>query len=300
MHAEKYFNKMRFTNIKIRNLTFKNPLILASGTFGWGDKFIEVANKMGGIVTKGLTIEPRSGNPPPRIYETTAGMLNSVGLENPGVEKFCQEILPRLERLKTNLIVNIAGNSPQEYELLAKKLYHDQISALEINLSCPNISKKSCEKMIGQDPKLTYEVVNSVRKVTSKVIITKLTANFIDPLLTAQAAVDAGTDAICLINSLYGIAFDITTGNPILGGISGGLSGPAIKPFAVYCVWHVSQRLKIPIIGCGGITSGKDVFEYLWAGSVLVEIGSANLRDPFIGLDILKEIDIMRRNGNRK
>ncbi len=300
MHAENYLNKMRFTNIKIGNLTFKNPLILASGTFGWGDKFIEVANKMGGIVTKGLTIEPRSGNSPPRIYETTAGILNSVGLENPGVEKFCQEILPRLKCLKTNLIVNIAGNSPQEYEILAKKLSHDHISALEINLSCPNISKKRCEKMIGQDPKMTYKAINAVRKVTSKVIITKLTANFIDPLITAQAAVDAGTDAICLINSLYGIAFDITTGKPVLGGISGGLSGPAIKPFAVYCVWHVSQRLKVPIIGCGGITSGKDVLEYLWAGSVLVEIGSANLRDPFIGLDILKEIDTMKRNGNRK
>ncbi|MCX7785081.1 MAG: dihydroorotate dehydrogenase [candidate division WOR-3 bacterium] len=282
--------RWKCTNVKVGNLTFKNPLILASGTFGWGDKFIEVANKMGGIVTKGLTVKPRQGNPPPRIYETSAGILNSVGLENPGVEKFCKEILPRLKPLKTNLIVNIAGNSVQEYKTLAEELYQDLIAGIEINLSCPNIETK---KLIGQNPKMTYKVVKTVRDVSKKFLITKLTANFIDPLLTAQAAVEAGTDAVCLINTLYGIAFDYKTGKPILGGISGGLSGPAIKPFALYCVWHVSQKLKVPIIGCGGITTGKDVLEYLSAGSVLVEIGSANLRNPYVGLEILKEIDIM-------
>ncbi|MEO0092475.1 MAG: dihydroorotate dehydrogenase [candidate division WOR-3 bacterium] len=288
---------MKFSNIKIGNLTFKNPLILASGTFGWGDKFIEVANKMAGIVTKGLTIEPRKGNPPPRIFESASGILNSVGLENPGVEKFCKEILPRLKHLKTNLIVNIAGNSVQEYRILAERLQHELIAGLEINLSCPNIATK---QMLGQNPKTTYKVVKAIRDVTKKFLITKLTANFVNPLLTAQAAVDAGTDAICLINSLYGIAFDIETGKPVLGGISGGLSGPAIKPFALYCVWYVGQRLKIPIIGCGGISTSKDVLEYLLAGSVLVEIGSANLRNPYIGLEILKEIDIIGRNYNLK
>jgi dihydroorotate dehydrogenase (NAD+) catalytic subunit len=280
------------TKIKIKNLVFKNPIILASGTFSFGDKFISVANQMGGIVTKGITLKPRMGNPPPRIYETASGILNSVGLENPGVDKFCTNILPELKSLKTNLIVNISSNSPQEFKALAQRLDDTDIDALEINISCPNI--KDCNKMIGQDPKATYEAVKAVRKQTKKVIITKLTANFIDPLLTAQAANDAGTDAICLINTVFGIAFDNKTGKPFLGGITGGLSGPAIKPFALYCVWHVASRIKIPIIGCGGVTTANDVIEYLQAGSRLVEIGSANLRNPYAGLEILKEIKRLR------
>jgi len=272
--------------IKIKNLEFKNPLILASGTFSFGDKFISVANQMGGIATKGITLKPRLGNPPPRIFETASGILNSVGLENPGVDKFCSNILPELKFLKTNLIVNISGNSPQEFKSLAQRLDDTDIDVLEINISCPNI--RDCDKMIGQDPKATYNVVQAVRKQTKKPIITKLTANFIDPLLTAQAACDAGTDAICLINTLYGIAFDNKSGKPFLGGVTGGLSGPAIKPFALYCVWHVASKVNLPIIGCGGIVSAQDVAEFLHAGAKLVEIGSANLRNPYIGLDIIK------------
>jgi len=274
--------------IKIKNLTFKNPIILASGTFGFGDKFIEVANKMGGIVTKGITLKPRAGNPVPRICETPAGILNSVGLENPGVDKFKKDTLPKLNSLKTNLIVNIAGNSPSDYEKLAETLQDTKIDALEINVSCPNITDKSNFQMIGQNSKLVYQVVSNVRKKTKKFLITKLTANFIDPALTAQASVDAGTDAICLINTLYGVAFDTKTGKPILGSITGGLSGPAIKPFALYCVWYVASKVKIPIIGCGGIVNANDVKEHLLAGSKLVEVGSANLRNPYAGLEILK------------
>jgi dihydroorotate dehydrogenase (NAD+) catalytic subunit len=274
--------------IKIKNLTFKNPIILASGTFGFGDKFIEVANKMGGIVTKGITLKPRAGNPVPRICETPAGILNSVGLENPGVDKFKKDILPKLNSLKTNLIVNIAGNSPSDYEKLAETLQDTKIDALEINISCPNIKDKSNFQMIGQNSKLVYQVVSNVRKKTKKFLIAKLTANFIDPALTAQASVDAGTDAICLINTLYGVAFDTKTGKPILGSITGGLSGPAIKPFALYCVWYVASKVKIPIIGCGGIVNANDVKEHLLAGSKLVEVGSANLRNPYAGLEILK------------
>jgi len=274
--------------IKIKNLTFKNPIILASGTFGFGDKFIEVANKMGGIVTKGITLKPRAGNPVPRICETPAGILNSVGLENPGVDKFKKDTLPKLNSLKTNLIVNIAGNSPSDYEKLAETLQDTKIDALEINVSCPNITDKSNFQMIGQNSKLVYQVVSNVRKKTKKFLITKLTANFIDPALTAQASVDAGTDAICLINTLYGVAFDAKTGKPILGSITGGLSGPAIKPFALYCVWYVASKVKIPIIGCGGIVNANDVKEHLLAGSKLVEVGSANLRNPYAGLEILK------------
>ncbi|MEO0076735.1 MAG: dihydroorotate dehydrogenase [candidate division WOR-3 bacterium] len=273
--------------IKVGNLQFKNPLIIASGTFGFGDKFVSIANKMGGIITKGITVEPRIGNPPPRIWETPSGILNSVGLENPGVEKFRSIILPKLKNLKTNLIVNIAGNSVQEYEILAEKLSSEPIDGIEINVSCPNIRN---DRMIGQSAKATYKVVQRVRKKTKKVIITKLTANFIDPLITAQAAVDAGTDAICVINTLYGIAIDAKTGKLCLGGITGGLSGPAIKPFALYCVWRLASKIKVPIIGCGGIVNADDVREFLFAGAKLVEIGSANLRDPYAGLNILKEL----------
>jgi len=281
---------IKTSDIKIKNLTFKNPIILASGTFGFGEKFISIVNKMGGVVTKGVTLKPRKGNPCPRIYETNSGILNSVGLENPGVDLFCKEILPKLESLKTNLIVNIAGNSILEYQNLVEILQHSRIDALEINVSCPNIKDKQNSHMIGQDPKLVYKVVSSVRKTTKKFIITKLTANFVDPLLTGQAAVDAGTDAICLINSLYGMAIDTKSGKPFLGGITGGLTGPAIKPFALYCVWYVASKLNIPIIGCGGITNANDIKEYLYAGSKLVEIGSANLRNPYAGLEILKEL----------
>jgi dihydroorotate dehydrogenase (NAD+) catalytic subunit len=278
------------SNIKISNLVFRNPLILASGTFGFGEKFISVANLMGGIVTKGITLKPRAGNQCPRIYETPAGILNSVGLENPGVDKFGKDILPKLKSLKTNLIVNIAGNGPSEYQELARILQDDRIDGLEINVSCPNIKEKSCSQMIGQNPKMVYKVVTAVRKSTKKFLITKLTANFIDPLLTARAAVDAGTDAICLINTLYGMAIDIKSGKPFLGGITGGLSGPAIKPFALYCVWYVASQLKIPVIGCGGIMTGNDVKEYLYAGSKLVEVGSANLRNPYASVKILEQL----------
>jgi dihydroorotate dehydrogenase (NAD+) catalytic subunit len=274
--------------IKIKNLRFKNPIILASGTFSFGDKFVDVANKMGGVVTKGITLKPRDGNPMPRICETSAGILNSVGLENPGVEKFVKEILPQLKSLKTNLIVNVSGNSPKEFESLADQLGDKRINGLEINVSCPNIREQT--KMLGQNPKEVYNVVRAVRRKTKKFLITKLTANFCDPLLTAQASADAGTDAVCLINTLYGIAIDAKTGKPFLGGVTGGLSGPAIKPFALYCVWYVASKLKIPIIGCGGITNANDVKEYIHAGSKLVEIGSTNLRNPYIGLDILKKL----------
>ncbi|MEO0074507.1 MAG: dihydroorotate dehydrogenase [candidate division WOR-3 bacterium] len=276
--------------IKIKNLAFKNPLILASGTFGFGDKFTQVANKMGGLVTKGITLQPRLGNPMPRICETPAGILNAVGLENPGIQMFVKEILPKLQYLKTNLIVNIAGNTISEYATIAEILDNTSVAAIEINISCPNLKDTKRKSMIGQNPKTTYQVVKAVRKKTRKPIITKLTANFIDPLLTGKAAVEAGSDAISLINTLYGIAFNLKTRQPMLGAITGGLSGPAIKPFALYCVWRLSQYLKVPIVGCGGITNASDVQEFLLAGAQLVEIGSANLRNPYIGLDILKNL----------
>ncbi|MBS4015948.1 MAG: dihydroorotate dehydrogenase [Candidatus Latescibacteria bacterium] len=285
-------------NIKIKNLIFKNPLILASGTFSFGDKFISVVNQMGGIITKGITLQPRPGNPMPRIWETASGLLNSVGLENPGIDAFLKNILPGLAQLKTNLIVNISGNQVKDFTALAEKLSDADIDGIEINVSCPNI--RETDKMLGQDPKTVFQVVSAVRRKTDKFLITKLTANFIDPLLTAQAAKDAGSDAVCLVNTLYGIALDSNTGKPMLGGIFGGLSGPAIKPFALFCVWRVASRLKIPIVGCGGICSADDVREFLHAGSSLVQIGSANLRNPYAGLEILHKLSDKNFKGGVK
>jgi dihydroorotate dehydrogenase (NAD+) catalytic subunit len=286
--ADKKSTKICVQNIKIRNLVFKNPLILASGTFSFGDKFVSVVNQMGGIITKGITVQPRQGNPLPRIWETASGLLNSVGLENPGVDVFIKNTLPKLTNLKTNLIVNISGNRLSDFNTLSKKLDNTFINGMEINVSCPNI--RETNKILGQDPKMVYKVVAAVRKNTDKFLITKLTANFIDPLLTARAAQDAGTDAVCLINTLFGIAINPKTSRPALGGVFGGLSGPAIKPFALYCVWYVASNLKLPIIGCGGICHAHDVKEFLDMGCSLVELGSINLRNPYAGLKILKKI----------
>jgi dihydroorotate dehydrogenase (NAD+) catalytic subunit len=274
--------------VKLGNLVFKNPLLLASGTFGFGDKFVEVVNKMGGIITKGITLKERVGNPLPRIYEVDSGVLNSVGLENPGLENFKKEILPRLSKLRTNLIINIQGATPQEFEILVQELSLPQIQGIEINLSCPNLRDQ--KQLLAQNPKLVYKITRHVRKRTDKFLIVKLTANFVDPLVTARAAQDAGADAISLINTLYGIAFNLKTKKPILGGISGGFSGPAIKPFALYCVYRVRQEVSLPIIGGGGVMSAHDVREYFCAGADLVAIGSANLVDPFLGIKILKEL----------
>ncbi|MCS7258332.1 MAG: dihydroorotate dehydrogenase [candidate division WOR-3 bacterium] len=275
--------------VTIKNLTFKNPILLASGTYGLGTKFIGVINKMGGIITKGITVNERFGNPLPRIIETPSGILNSVGLENPGVKKFKEKILPILSKLNTHIFVNIAGTTIEEFIILTEELGETEISGLEINLSCPNI--KNRQRLPAQSPKLVSKIVSAIRKRTNKFLIAKLTANFVDPLDTARAAIDSGVDAVSLINTLYGIAFDINTKKPILGGITGGLSGPAIKPFALYCIWHIKQKLDIPIIGGGGIMNANDVKEFILAGAKLVAIGSGNLVDPFLGLKILKELE---------
>lgn len=291
-------NRQAVNSIRIKNLSFKNPLLLASGTFSFGDKFVSVVSEMGGIITKGITLKPRPGNLMPRIWETASGLLNSVGVENPGVDGFVKSILPKLKNIKTNLLVNISGNSVSDFDALSKKLDNTFIDGIEVNVSCPNI--RETNKMLGQDPKMVYQVVAAVRKNTDKLLITKLTANFIDPLVTARAAKDAGADAVCLINTLFGIALDAQTGKPVLGGVYGGLSGPAIKPFALYCVWQVASKLKLPIIGCGGVCSADDVREFIHAGSSLVELGSINLRNPDAGLEILKELSGKYNKGGTR
>ena len=272
--------------IRIKGIEFQNPIILASGTFGYGTLYKEVIEEVGGVVTKGITLKPREGNPPPRIYETPSGIVNSVGLENPGVEKFKRDILPRVSLKRGRLIVNIAGESIGDYVRLAELLSEEKIDGLELNVSCPNIEKGTD---FGQDPESLYKLVKEVREHTRKLLIVKLTPNFVDPLETAKVCKDGGADAVSLINTLYALVIDPERRRYFLGGERGGLSGPGIKPFALYCVHRVAGA-GIPVIGGGGIVSYRDVIEFLLAGASSVFIGSANLTNPFISLQILKDL----------
>jgi dihydroorotate dehydrogenase (NAD+) catalytic subunit len=279
-------NGMNLT-VRIKDTVFANPILLASGTYGYGKDFVSVINKVGGFISKGITLSPRDGNPPPRIYELPGAMINSVGLENPGAVTFRNKILPQLN-FSTPLIVNIAGFDIADFPTLVKILDCERIAGFEINISCPNV--KTGGATFGQDPKITEQIIKAVRRETRKLVITKLTANFIDPALTAQAAEAAGSDAVSLINTLYGLAIDSKEKKYFLGGKVGGLSGPALKPFALFCVERVSKMIKIPVIGCGGITSATDVWEFMLAGASLVQIGSVNLINPYAALEILKDL----------
>ena len=275
------------TKVKIKNVIFPNPIVLASGTYGLGEDFVSVINKVGGMVTKGITLSPRIGNPPPRIYELAGAILNSIGLENPGALAFRNKIIPRL-KFSCPLIVNIAGFCTDDYSTLVKILDCDRIAGFEINISCPNI--KTGGAAFGQDPKLTERIVKAVRRETKKIVITKLTANFIDPVVTAKAAAAGGSDAISLINTLYGLAINHQERKYFLGGKVGGLSGPALKPFALFCVERVGKAIQLPIIGGGGITNAVDVIDFLLTGASLVQIGSVNLINPFTALGIIEDL----------
>jgi dihydroorotate dehydrogenase (NAD+) catalytic subunit len=269
--------------IKLFNIAFKNRVFIASGVFGFGLKYKKVSNEVGAIFTKGITLEPRTGNPPPRICETTGGLINWVGLENPGVEKFCKDILPKMKKLDTRIFVNVAGSEVTHYEQIVERI-GSRVDGFELNISCPNI--KSGGVAFGQDPDIAASVVGLVRAITDKPLIVKLTPNFCDPLKIARACIAKGADGISLINTLHGMVYDTGAKKPL---ISGGLSGPAIKPFALYCV----NRLKdvgVPIIGIGGITTGRDAYEFLLAGASAVAVGSAVLRDPYTPLQIIKEL----------
>jgi dihydroorotate dehydrogenase (NAD+) catalytic subunit len=284
--------------LELFNTTFRNPVWIASGVFGFGLKYKRVSRGVGAVVTKGITVKPRMGNPPPRVYETASGLINWVGLENPGVDFFCKEILPQLKKVPTRIIVNVAGFSLEEYEQIVDTI-GDAVDGFELNVSCPNVKKGGAA--FGQDPKIAAAVVGRVRKLTSLPLIVKLTPNFCDPLRTARACVDAGADGISLINTVYGLAYDVLNKKPL---ICGGLSGPAIKPFALYCVQRVHD-VGVPIIGIGGIMSGRDAFEFMLAGASAIAVGSAILRDPYAPLRIAKELrtftdhDIPGRNSRR-
>lgn len=278
---------------KIAGITFKNPIWVASGTFRYGEEFAEFVDldTVGAIVTKTVTLNARVGNPPPRIVETASGMLNSIGLENKGAEAFKEEHYPRLKQINTNIIINIAGESKQEFVECAKILTEENYpAAIELNLSCPNVQYKTTKyKLIAQDPKLTEEIVAAVKKVTKLPIIVKLTPNVTDITEIAKAAESGGADALSLVNTYLGIAVDVKTKKLILGNIVGGLSGPAIKPLALYAVSEVSKAVSIPTIGIGGIMNGTDVAEFMLCGASAVQVGTANLVDPDAYSRILRE-----------
>ena len=266
--------------VKIGNLELKNPVMGASGTFGFGkeyEDFLDV-NEIGAIVTKGVTPKPRAGNPGFRIAETPAGMLNCIGLENPGVDAFICDILPKIKKYNTAVIVNISASTVEEYAEMAWRLDIDGVDAVEVNISCPNVKEGGI--VFGTDPKAAAAVTRAVKTHTSKTVIVKLSPNVTDITVMAKAVEEAGADAISMINTLTGMVIDINTRKPLLGNITGGLSGPAVKPVAVRMVWQVAKAVKIPIIGMGGITCAEDAIEFMLAGATAVAVGAYNFVDP--------------------
>jgi len=282
-------------------LRLKNPVLAASGTFGYGLEFKPFYDLelLGGFVVKGLYLKPREGNKPPRLVETPSGLINSIGLQGIGVEAFCKEILPDLAELKTAIIVNVCGEEEEEYALVAEYLSRNKgIAALELNISCPNVREGG--KCPAQDPEATYRTVKKVKQATSLPLITKLSPNVTDITAVALAAVEAGSQAISLINTLLAMAVDLETRKPKLGNVMGGLSGPAIKPIALRMVFQVARAVKIPLIGMGGIFSAEDALEFMMAGASAVQVGTANFVDPDACLKIIKGLEIWAEKNKVK
>ena len=287
------------TGINFCGMKMKNPVTVASGTFGYGREVAEYIdlNKLGGICTKGTSLKLRDGNKPPRVCETASGMLNSIGLQNPGVEYFMKYDLPWLRNFDTNIIVNACGNSIDEYVELAKILNTIDIDAVELNLSCPNV-KAGC-MAFGTTYEGVKEVTTQVRKaLTSKPLIVKLTPNVTDITQPAKGAEDAGADGVSLINTLLGMKIDIEKQKPVLANNTGGLSGPAIMPVAVRMVYQVAQAVNIPILGLGGITTGEDVIEFMLAGATAVSIGTGNFIAPDISIKAIEGVESYMKRHN--
>lgn len=284
-------------NVTVAGVTFANPVLTASGTSGTGEELARVFSlkKLGGFVTKSISVEPRSGHPPPRVAETTAGMLNCIGLQNVGLERFIREKLDLLRRAGTRLIVNIVGRNIEDYVAVARRLDEETgIDFLELNLSCPNV-KEGLDN--GADPQWVNRCVADVKQVTQIPLMAKLTPNTQDIAALARAAAAGGADAISAINTLVGMAIDTTTRRPKLSNITGGLSGPAIKPVALACVYKIAQTVDIPVVGIGGIQSGADVVEFMLAGASAVQIGTATFRQPTACVDIIKQLrDYLRES----
>jgi len=267
--------------VDIAGIKLKNPVMPASGTFGYGEEYAPYLDleRLGAIVTKGLSLKPKAGNPTPRIAETVSGMLNAIGLQNVGIDAFIEYKLPFLREVNTPVIVNFFGNTLEEYGEVAKRLSDiPEIAGLELNISCPNVKKGGI--VFGTDPKAAAEVVSLVKKNSNKPLIVKLTPNVTDITVIARAAEEAGADALCCINTITGMAIDIRTRKPRLANRTGGLSGPAIRPIAVRMVHQTVQAVKIPVIGVGGIVRPEDAIEFLIAGAKAVQVGTANFIEP--------------------
>lgn len=294
------------TRTNIGRLELKNPVLTASGTFGYGLEFCDFVdlNALGGFVVKGTTAKPREGNPYPRMAETPLGMLNAVGLQNKGVDTLISDILPQIRQkidytqpIPTRLIVNVSGSTVDEYVEVAEKLSPCQeVDAIEVNISCPNV--KQGGMAFGTDPKIAAEVTKAVRKVFPRCMMVKLSPNVTDIASMAEAVEAAGADSVSLINTLLGMAVDVKKRKAVLSTVTGGLSGPCVKPVALRMVWQVAKRVKIPVIGMGGICSTTDAIEFLMAGASAIEIGTANFNDPAITQKVAEElVEYDRRNG---
>ena len=294
------------TRVKIGKLELKNPVMVASGTFGPEYGELVDIERLGAIVAKTITLKPRQGNTPPRLVETAGGLINSIGLENPGLESFIKEKLPQISKFKIPVIASISADTTEEFKELVCRLNKADIDAIELNLSCPNVRTQShkdtktqrhkdtshrSNALISQDVEATYNSVKAVRNETKKTIITKLTPNVTDITEIARAAEDAGSDVISLVNTFMAMAVDIKTRTPKLCAVTGGLSGPAIKPIALRMVWEVFNKVKIPIVGIGGIMDYRDALEFIMCGATAVQIGTANFINPKAATEVIDGID---------
>lgn len=286
------------TKVNIAGVEFKNPVMVASGTFGSGAEYGEFVdlNRLGAVVTKGVANVPWEGNPTPRIAETYGGMLNAVGLQNPGYDLFAKRDIPYLKKYDTNIIVNVCGRTTEDYIDVVEKLGHEDVDMLEINISCPNVKHGGIA--FGQDPKAVEAITKEVKKVAKQPVIMKLSPNVTDITEMAKAAEAGGADALSLINTLTGMQIDVERQKFVLANKTGGLSGPAIKPVAVRMVYQVANAVKVPIIGMGGIANAKDAMEFILAGATAVSVGTANFNNPHTTIDVIEGIeDYMKRHN---
>ena len=288
-------------NVDLAGIQMKNPVMVASGTFGYGEEYSQFMDlkELGAIVTKSVTLLPRAGNPPPRVIETPAGMLNAIGLQNVGLERFVSEKMPFLREAGVPVIVSISGRDVREYVELAARLSEvEGVAGFELNISCPNVSQGGM--MFGAKPQVTFDLVKAVRGATELPLIAKLSPNVTDIVEIASAAEEAGADTLSLINTLLGMAIDIHTRQPRLANTTGGLSGPAIRPVAVRMVWQVAKAVKLPVIGMGGIMTAEDALEFIIAGARAIAVGTGNFVNPLACMDIISGIrDFMIQNHIR-
>jgi len=289
-------------SVKIGKIKFENPVLVASGTFGYGEEYAQLIdlNKLGGIITKSITLNPREGNPPPRTCETPSGMLNAIGLANVGVDSFIKEKLSFLRSLDTKIIVNVAGSTLEEYVKVVKRLNRVKgIHMLEINISCPNVKMGGLQ--FGASEESAHEIIKTITENTNYPVMAKLTPNVTDITRIALAVEEAGCQAISLINTLVGMAINSDTRKPFLSNITGGLSGPAIKPVALAMVWRVAQEVKVPVIGIGGIMDTKDALEFLLAGASMIQVGTANFVDSRASIKIIEGLkEYCENNGIKR